>query len=121
MFSHDEQIYSKSDVPQRIRNQKLLDELKSIDMAIGLMIYFKDEKILSFISGTILESIEKINHYLNEPMLGFFPDIHLWLYNENMPIGICNIRSCDVLWSNDELQRGSICNQFIYLDIKVIL
>lgn len=66
----------------------------------------------------LIESIEQIDNSLTEP-LSIFPDLNLFLLSGNEPIGQCTVKSTDIIWSNDPLKKGSICNQLIYTDIKV--
>ena len=39
------------------------------------------------------------------------------IYNES-PVGVCTIKSQDIIWSDEEECRGSICAKMIYTDIK---
>lgn len=39
--------------------------------------------------------------------------------SDGQPVGICNIKAADAIWSEDSSQRGLICKQFTYLNIKV--
>jgi hypothetical protein len=68
----------------------------------------------------ILESVKRIESLIKEPMLNFFPDIHLWLMSNDKPVGICNIKATDVIWSENSIEKGFICKRFTYLNIKVI-
>lgn len=76
-----------------------------------------DSTFRKFDFNRIIESISRINTYLIEP-LNIFPDINLWLLSNNEPIGICTIKSNDIIWSKNVYERGIICNQLIYTDIK---
>lgn len=66
----------------------------------------------------IKDSIDRLNHYLTEPF-SFFPDVNIWLISDKEPIGICTIHSNDIVWSKNESEKGCICNELIYTDIKV--
>jgi hypothetical protein len=66
----------------------------------------------------IRDTIEKIRHFSKNPV-SFFPDINIWLMCNQQAIGICTIKSQDVIWSNNELKRGVICNKLIYIDFMV--
>lgn len=76
-----------------------------------------DKSFRKFDLNRIIESIARVNKYLNEP-LSLFPDVNLWLLSNNEPIGICTIKSSDIIWSDKSIERGLICNQMIYTDIK---
>lgn len=76
-----------------------------------------DKSFRKFDLNRIVESIARVNKYLNEP-LNLFPDVNLWLLSNNEPIGICTIKSSDIIWSEKSIERGIICNQMIYTDIK---
>ena len=110
-----------NNIVEQIRFKKLIAELKLIKLVCQILFAMPDDfGEVQFLHLALLESVEKINNYLNEPMLSFFPDIHLWLCSGDQPVGICsNLKSNDALWSCDELKRGAICNRFIYTDVKV--
>jgi hypothetical protein len=66
------------------------------------------------------DSIDRIKIYLNDA-LSTFPSIQLWLLCDKEPVGVCTIKSSDVVWSKNERECGYICNKFVYTDIKVKL
>jgi hypothetical protein len=66
----------------------------------------------------LMDSIDKIKIYLTDP-LSFFPSVNLWLLCDKEPIGVCTIKSTDIVWSKNKRERGYICNKLIYTDIKV--
>ena len=99
-----------------IRIEKIIVELSLIQEAFRFMSISKNNLLVAAI---ITESVEKIENLLNEPMLNFFPDIHLWMMHKTFPIGICNIKAADILWSSNKHEKGLICNKFIYADISV--
>ena len=61
---------------------------------------------------------EIISQFANEP-LSIFPDLNLWLFNGDEAIGLCSIKSHNIIWSNTEDERGSLCGKLLYTDIKV--
>lgn len=104
---------------EKNRVHQLIAELKNIIELVQLL----PKADLSFrkLNFTKIKlCINKINDYLAEP-LSAFPDVNLWLLSNKEPIGICTIKSNDVIWSVNNLERGSICNQLIYTEIKVNL
>lgn len=77
-----------------------------------------NESFKFYIDLIIQNSMAKIRNYLKEPF-SYFPDLNLWLMaNETNAIGVCNIRSEDVIWSPVAKKRGSICAKMIYTDVK---
>ncbi len=36
----------------------------------------------------------------------------------NQPVGVCIVKSGDVIWSEDELKMGCICAKMVYMDVK---
>lgn len=66
----------------------------------------------------IRDCIDRIHHYLTEPF-SFFPDVNLWLLADDQPIGICTLHSNDVIWARNVFERGCICGQLVYTDVKV--
>lgn len=68
----------------------------------------------------IRDCIDRLRHYLVEPF-SFFPDVNLWLLADGIPIGVTTIHSNDIIWATNDLEKGSICNNLVYTDIKVCL
>ena len=66
----------------------------------------------------IRDCIDRLRHYLVEPF-SFFPDVNLWLLADGIPIGVTTIHSNDIIWATNDLEKGSICNNLVYTDIKV--
>lgn len=66
----------------------------------------------------IRDCIDRIHHYLAEPF-SFFPDVNLWLLSDGVPVGVCTVHSNDIIWAKNDLERGCICNQLVYTDVKV--
>lgn len=98
------------------RTRKIISEFKVIIESLRFLSTTKDERRGA---NLILESIERIEDLLSQPMLNFFPDMHLWLMSDGQAVGICSIKAADAIWSQDSSQRGLICKQFTYLSIKV--
>lgn len=101
---------------EKSRIQNIITELKLIDQALKLTPKLKSSV---FTSNIIAECVERIECLLAEPLLNFFPDIHLWLVCGNQPIGICNIKSADVIWSSNKYKKGALCNNYFYTNVKV--
>lgn len=66
----------------------------------------------------IRDCIDRLRHYLVEPF-SFFPDVNLWLLADGIPIGVTTIHSNDIIWATNDLEKGVICNNLVYTDIKV--
>ena len=66
----------------------------------------------------VMRSIEKIDHLLTES-ISLFPDLYVWMFCGNKQVGVCTIKSHDIIWSPKDSKRGLICNKFVYTDIKV--
>ena len=95
---------------------QLLNELKVlIDLIKSFLKYDSNFKRVKFTQ--MKDSIEKLNNYLSEPV-SFMPDVNLWLLADEKPIGVCTIKSNDIIWSSYDKKRGSVCNKSIYTDIK---
>lgn len=91
-------------------------QLKIISTSLELISITKSSKVSIQI---ITESIIKIERLIKEPLLNNFPDFQLWLMNGDEPVGICNIKASEILWSHNRRKRGSVCNKYIYTSIKV--
>lgn len=69
----------------------------------------------------IRDSVERLRLYVAEPF-SFFPDVNLFLLSDGLPVGVCTIRSNDVIWSSrGHMERGCICNHLVYTDVKVLI
>lgn len=101
------------------RDKQIIKQLENIANIVKSMckteLSFKKHKFID-----IKRSIDKINEYLAEP-LSVFPDVSIWFLCNKEPVGICTIKSHDLIWSKHDFRRGSICNQMVYTDIKVFL
>jgi hypothetical protein len=92
-----------------------------------LNVYFK--LILKFKNSVSSESFRfyidlivknckaKIKRFLEEP-LGYFPDACIWMLFDNEPVGVCSIKSEDIIWSPNPYKRGIISTRTVYTDIK---
>jgi len=100
----------------KIRLNRIIAELQTIEEALSLT---KKSKTSHLSSNVIIQCVERVEELLNEPLVNFFPDIHLWMLCNNTPVGICNIKSADVLWSSEKYQKGYLCNKYIYADVIV--
>jgi hypothetical protein len=111
-----ESVCSQKQGYDKIRLKRIIAEMQLIDEALSLT---KKSKTSRLSSNVIVECAERVEGLLNEPLLNFFPDIHLWLLCDSRPVGICTIKSADVLWSSNKYKIGSLCNELIYVDVKV--
>jgi hypothetical protein len=92
-------------------------ELRKIhDFVQSLSKFDKNFRKLRFMQ--IKDSLEEINNFLGEPF-SYFPDLNIFMISDQEPIGLCKIKSHDVIWSNNHREIGSICNKMIYTNIKV--
>jgi hypothetical protein len=86
-----------------------------------LVLKFKNssssENFRFYIDLIVRNCIAKIKRYSEEP-LSYFPDASLWLLFNNRPVGVCTIKSEDIIWSPHEDKRGIISNQMVYTDVK---
>lgn len=98
------------------RIKQIVTQLRILDTSLELIAATKSSKISIHI---ITECVIKIEKLIKEPLLRNFPDFHLWLMNGDQPVGICNIKANDIVWSQNRHKRGSICNKYIYMSIKV--
>ncbi|CAF0876645.1 unnamed protein product [Brachionus calyciflorus] len=116
------QVFMKSQLLtdlERKRSEQLIHELNEIIKLVqSLQSENKaDSTFRKFNYNRIMQSIRKIDNYFAEP-LSLFPDVNLWLLSCNEPIGICTIKSNDIIWSKQKYHKGVICNRMIYTDIK---
>ena len=63
-------------------------------------------------------SIFAIEKMIKEPF-NYFPDLNLFMLNYERPVGVCTLRSHDIIYSADEKKRGFACAKMIYTDIRV--
>jgi hypothetical protein len=71
-----------------------------------------------YIDLIIKNSVLKIRNFLREPFC-IFPNVSLWLLFNNQPVGVCNISANDIIWSNDEQNKGEFCGKLFSTDFKV--
>lgn len=114
--------YDRARVKQINLEYSIIGDL--LNLMLKLCVKFKgsysNDAFKFYIDSIIRNCIVKIRQYAEEP-LSFFPDVSLWLLFNNKPVGICNIRSSDVIWSEVQSERGEICGQMVYMDVKVII
>ncbi len=112
--------YDRARVKQINLKYSIIGDL--LNMILRLCVKFKgsnsNDAFQFYIDSIIRNSIIKIMEYAEEP-LSFFPDVSLWLLFNNRPVGICNIRSSDVIWSDAKSEKGEICGKMVYMDVKV--
>ncbi len=73
-----------------------------------------------YIDLIIKNSVLKIRNFLREPFC-IFPNLSLWLLFNDQPVGVCNICANDIIWSEDEQNKGEFCGKVISSDFKVTL
>lgn len=76
-----------------------------------------NENFRFYIDLMIKNSMIKIKKYLAEP-LSYFPDVNIWFLCNKEPVGVCTIKSRDLIHSSDEYKKGSICGRMVYTDVK---
>ena len=102
---------------KRNRDAQLIIEMRKIaNSLINLSKSLAFQK--TYLLKQIMSSIEKIDHLLTES-ISLFPDLNIWMLCKNKPVGVCTIKSHDVIWSFEDSKRGLICNKFVYIDKKV--
>ena len=102
---------------QRIKHFQA--ELRKIcDFVQSLSKFDENFRKLRFMQ--IKDSLEEIASFLGEPF-SYFPDLNLFLISNQEPIGLCKIKSHDVIWSINPREIGNLCNRMIYTNIKVVL
>ena len=86
-----------------------------------LVLKFKNsssnENFRYYIDLIVKNCVAKIKRYSEEP-LSYFPDASLWLFFNNKPVGVCSIKSEDIIWSSNEDKKGIISNLMVYTDVK---
>ncbi|CAF0895015.1 unnamed protein product, partial [Brachionus calyciflorus] len=111
--------FNKSRILQ-IKSQ--LDTLRTVvkllfDLSEKFQPSKSNENFRFYIDLIVRNSIVKIKKLLNEPF-SYFPDVNLWFLFDNEPVGVCNIRSNDIIWSLDSSKKGIISAVMVYTDIK---
>jgi hypothetical protein len=110
----------------KYRIYQLKQEFNYIKEAIDLLnkLYNKfgkspgNEKFKFLMNLIIKNCFVKIKYFSKEPLC-YFPDFHLWLIEDDVkPIGICTMKSSDIIWSENENERGLYSNRMIYTDVK---
>lgn len=122
IIKYIQQVFLKNEFTTDLDEKKAKRLITSLEDTIRLIKSLpadnkSDSSFRKFDFNRIIESIARLNKYLNEP-LSLFPDVNLWLLSNNEPIGICTIKSSDIIWSDESFERGVICNQMTYTDIK---
>lgn len=106
-----------------------LDEnrIKSIKEVIKRMRKYKRELFLDLFNKILCYQHLQLLKYdcdviakFSHEFFGVFPDMNLWLLNNNQPIGLCSLKAQDIFWAFDTKERGVLSARHIYLDIKVI-
>ena len=118
---------SNPNITELDRNRvKLTDWLltcieKLLMLLIKLIFKFRDSKsnenFKHYIDLLIKNCIVRIQQFCKEPF-SFFPDISIWMLANQEPVGVCSMRACDIIWSEDLEKRGFICAKMIYTDMK---
>ena len=123
MLSLETNNYVNSFTTNRSNQIKALfgNILQLLELYFKLIVKFKNstsnENFRFYIDLIIKNCIAKIKRYLEEP-LSYFPDASLWLLFNDQPIGVCTIKSEDIIWSPDPNKRGIISTRMIYTDVK---
>lgn len=122
IIKYIQQVFLKNEFTTELDEKKAKRLVSNLDDTIRLIKSLptdkkSDSSFRKFDFNRIIESIARVNKYLNEP-LSLFPDVNLWLLSNNEPIGICTIKPSDIIWSEKSIERGVICNQMTYTDIK---
>lgn len=81
---------------EKNRSLQINLELKNIIDVIQTFDSMVDEKFKRVISNMLMDSIDKIKVFCDEP-LSSFPDINLWLLCDKQPIGICNFHTTNLM------------------------
>lgn len=102
---------------EKNRVDQVFDEITSI-MGILTRNRLLDDAYKKIFLIQISDCLSRIKENLVEPF-NYFPDINLWLVHNRQHVGVCTIKSCDVIWSKSVIEKGDICNQIIYTNIKV--
>ncbi len=102
----------------------LLDTIEELlTLMIKLVSKFKgsksNENFRFYIELMFKNSVYRIQKLSKEPF-SHFPDMSIWLLANNEPVGVCNLRASNLIWSTDARKRGKICGKLIYTDIKSI-
>jgi hypothetical protein len=110
---------------EKARHKLIIDTFKNIyelvELFANLCIKFDNpESNKNFekrIDDIIVDCIARLKKYLEEPFC-YFPDASLWLLFNDKPVGVCTLKSEDIIWSSDEYKRGIISAKKVYTDIK---
>ena len=79
-----------------------------------------NENYAFFIDRIIKTCLLNVRNLLKEPF-NIFPDLSLYMLCNDQPVGVCIVKSADVVWSEDELKMGCICAKMVYMDVKSLL
>ncbi len=79
-----------------------------------------NDNFAAFIDKIIKACLFNVRNLLKEPF-NIFPDVSLYMLCNGQPVGVCIVKSADVVWSDDELKMGCICAKMVYMDVKSLL
>jgi transcriptional antiterminator len=110
---------------EKKRTELIISVFKDIydlyDLLLNLFIKFKNSKsIKNFkrrVDIIIADRIARIKSYLKEPFSHFL-DASIWMLFNDQPVGVCNIKAEDIIWSPDEDKRGLVSAKKFYTNVK---
>lgn len=77
-----------------------------------------NESFTLFADKIIKSCLLNVRNLLREPF-NIFPDLSLYMLCNDQPVGVCIVKSKDIVWSADEQKMGCICAKMVYIDVKV--
>jgi hypothetical protein len=102
---------------ERINEKRIISEIDSLVATVSSFYQF-DSHFRKLHIRHIKNLVKHIKILLREP-LTVFPNVKLFLCADNERVAVTTINPKDIIWSEDDLDRGKICKKLVYTDMMV--